>query len=475
MLDYLEKFNQLPQEIREKISKPETMAKVKELEEKYAVSLAMVIMRIMVKDISLLDLSKYFVFEYGMDARQSEKLVEELTGRILFGVADYLGIAKKNEVAVIDDKNDDKQLNNWMQEKKDETEARGSNFFFSAEDEKEVKELAKKLEDFKVNKTENQNKQLNYDNIINATTKEIGVNFSSEDLRKRFFGVMTTYLKGIRNKVDVKQALSKDINFGGLDFSEIYADNILVLADQKKIEEEKKQENIFSKGKEIAIESARDMDYDFKNMPSYAKATEGRPSTSKVFSHAKATDDRFSAIKVSSSAKVMEDKSEGELPINKEGKVLEKTIENKKEIFKPLKFKFEIAKQENLKRPETKSGKVKMDDVKHIPKLLGPIDELREMNLLNFRRLSDDSDGRIKKISEKIEFLEEENYARRLAGIKAWRQSELNKMYLDIGRESIGVNKGINVIINARQEKGEDCLSEEEFLTIMKLNKKLRY
>ena len=140
-----------------------------------------------------------------------------------------------------------------------------------------------------------------------------------------------------------------------------------------------------------------------------------------------------------------------------------------------MKFKFEIAKRAALKRPEMKSGKVKMDDVKHVPKLLGPIDELREMDLLNFRRLSDDFTGRVKKISEKIEFLEEENYAQRLAGIKAWRQSKLNKMYLDIGRESIGASKGINVIIKARQEKGEDCLNEEEFLTIMELNKKLRY
>ena len=48
-------------------------------------------------------------------------------------------------------------------------------------------------------------------------------------------------------------------------------------------------------------------------------------------------------------------------------------------------------------------------------------------------------------------------------------------MYLDIGRESIGGNKGINVIIKTKQDKGEDCLSEEEFLAIMELNKKLRY
>lgn len=435
------------------------MAAIKNLEEKYGVSLATVVMRVMVKDISILDLSKYFVFEYGLDARQAEKLVEELKDKVLFRAADYLGIAKEESIATVSGKNDDGQLNDWMRNRKEKTEARGSNFFFSAEDEEEIKGLAKKLESFKVNKTENQKKQVNYDNIINATAKEIGVNFSSEDLRKRFFGVMATYLKGIRNKVDTKQALSKDINSGGLNFSEIYADNILVLADQKRIEEEKKQENTPSQVGEIAIESARDMDYDFKNMPHYAKATRGKPLTDK------ALDDGLAISK----KEILTDSKSIEIESS------EKIIENKKEISKPLKFKFEIAKRAALKRPEMKSGKVKMDDVKHVPKLLGPIDELREMDLLNFRRLSDDFTGRVKKISEKIEFLEEENYAQRLAGIKAWRQSKLNKMYLDIGRESIGASKGINVIIKARQEKGEDCLNEEEFLTIMELNKKLRY
>ncbi|MEA1962867.1 MAG: hypothetical protein U9M94_01355 [Patescibacteria group bacterium] len=455
MLSYLEKFSQLPQELRAKISAPEVMAAIKELEEKYNVSLAAVIMRIMVKDISILDLSKYFVFEHDLDARQAERLVDGLKSNVLFVVADYLGIAEERQDDIANGGNDSKQLDDWTQNRKKEAEVRGSNFFFSTEDEEEVKGLAKKLESFKTDNTENKRKQLNYDNVINAVSKEIGVNFSSEDLRKRFFGIITMYLKGIRNKVDTKQTLFKDINSGGLAFSEIYTDNILVLVDKKRIEEEKKQENKTAKGGEIAIESARDMDYDFSHFT-------------------KATRDKSHFAKASVSAKAMEDKPEGGQQITKiesAGKI----IEDKKKIFKPSKLKFEIAKQPSLKRPKVKSGKARMDDVKHTPKLLGPIDELKEMDLLNFRRLSDDLSVRIKKISEKIEFLEEENYAQRLSGIKAWRQSKLNKMYLDIGKESISANRGIDDIINSRQEKGEDCLNKEEFLLIMELNKTLRY
>ncbi|MCK5320232.1 hypothetical protein KAJ61_02485, partial [Candidatus Parcubacteria bacterium] len=318
MLNYLEKYNQLPQELRAKISAPEIMAAIKELEEKYGVSLAMVIMRVMVRDISILDLSKYFVFEHDLDARQAERLVDDLKDNVLFAVADYLGIAKETRADVIDGGNDSEQLNDWTQNRKEETEVRGSNFFFSTEDEEEVKGLAKKLESFEIDKTEKQKKQINYDNVINAAAGTIGVNFSSEDLRKRFFGIMVIYLKGIRNKVDTKQTLSKDINSGGLAFSEIYADNILVLADKKRIEEEKKQENALTRGEEVAIESARDMDYDFKNMPHYAKATRGKPP------HDEATRGKHLVDKVLDDG----------LAISKK---------DKKEIFKPSKLKFEIA------------------------------------------------------------------------------------------------------------------------------------
>ena len=79
-------------------------------------------------------------------------------------------------------------------------------------------------------------------------------------------------------------------------------------------------------------------------------------------------------------------------------------------------------------RPMAKTGgKIKMEDVKFEPKTMGPIDELRHMNLINFRRFDKDPFKAVEKIKEKISLFENE-YRKKLEGIKAWRLSPLNKL-----------------------------------------------
>ena len=69
------------------------------------------------------------------------------------------------------------------------------------------------------------------------------------------------------------------------------------------------------------------------------------------------------------------------------------------------------------------------------------VDELRYMDLIGFRRLCKTPEDIVSKVKEKINLLEEENYAKRLDGIKAWRQNSVNKIYLEIGHESINQKK----------------------------------
>ena len=116
-----------------------------------------------------------------------------------------------------------------------------------------------------------------------------------------------------------------------------------------------------------------------------------------------------------------------------------------------------------------------MEDVKYIPKLMGPIDELKEMDLVNFRRLSSDPLAAAAKIKEKINFLEEEGYSQRLNGIKAWRQNPINKLYLTIGQESISSQKPVKAVIDERKSADREYLTDREFTAIMDINKELRF
>jgi hypothetical protein len=121
------------------------------------------------------------------------------------------------------------------------------------------------------------------------------------------------------------------------------------------------------------------------------------------------------------------------------------------------------------------NAKIRMDDVKFIPKVMGPIDELRYLDLINYRRLSNDPFKATAKIKEKIGFLEEEHFNKKIEAIRAWRQSPLNRLYLDVGRQSIEENRPMEVIIEERKNKKQDYLTGQEIEAIMDLNKALRF
>jgi len=106
---------------------------------------------------------------------------------------------------------------------------------------------------------------------------------------------------------------------------------------------------------------------------------------------------------------------------------------------------------------------------------MNPIDELRYLDLVSFHRLGPDSISQTAKIKDKLNLLEEEEYSKKIEGIKVWRQSPVNRLYITIGQDSINQNKPINDIIEARKNNNQDYLSSEEFKAIMDLNKELRF
>ena len=115
-----------------------------------------------------------------------------------------------------------------------------------------------------------------------------------------------------------------------------------------------------------------------------------------------------------------------------------------------------------------------MEDVAYKPRLVGPVEELRELTLVDFRRLSPQAKVTADKIYAKIELLAEESYEKKIAGIKAWQESEVNKMYLGLLNESVDRAMPVQKMIEERQGAGRPTLTYEEFKTVMELNRRLR-
>jgi len=539
MINYLQKFNNLDVELREKVSGPKVMKEMKHLEQKYRVNLATVIMRIMVHDISILDLSKFFMFEYEMEARHAENLVEEMKKTVLRDVADYVGFFVDSAPSL--EESNDNDLDTWKNRQQG-PRVKTSDFFFSTEDEAEVRDLAKKLETFKTERkkkgsgTEAETMQ-NVEEIVSEVTKRINLSFSSNELSSRFVKIVNTYVKNVRSKIDTKETLMKDVESGGMDLNDDLSVRVISVIDQ--VKEEYKEKKLLVKPKKIELPedvtsnsipssssksdvdgkdemkkksggslgmvSARDVDYDFgklKKAPpqdvkkddsvNFKEAVSEGESKNSVFSSVKEVYDdegsekkedgkdtslsyedvtREDAFHLSSSEKDEsepdKDKTSG---LNEVNSRTSKSIPTKT-ISEPKINKPTI----NKRGVETSAGKVKMEDVKFVPKLVGPIDELRDMSIEDWRRLGNSPEEFTDKIIEKINFLEKESYKKRLAGIKAWRQSPVNLAYLEIGQNSMIHSKNLSEVIGGIISSGGETLNLSEFNAVMELNKKLRF
>lgn len=125
--------------------------------------------------------------------------------------------------------------------------------------------------------------------------------------------------------------------------------------------------------------------------------------------------------------------------------------------------------------PQTPSGKADVKDIAYKPRLVGPIDELRTLTLVDFRRLSRDSQVAVDKIHSKVELLGEESFEKKTKGILAWRASEINQLYNGLLNESIKTGVPIREILATRASHKETSLTMEEFQAIMNLNRQLRF
>jgi len=118
------------------------------------------------------------------------------------------------------------------------------------------------------------------------------------------------------------------------------------------------------------------------------------------------------------------------------------------------------------------STKTKVEEVKVTPKAYGPVDELRSIKLRDFRSWGHDQ--AIERIKDKIDLLGEDSLVKKQQGIRAWKESEVNRLYLEIGMEAINEGKSAEEVINSRLKSDQPTLTMEEFNLISSLNQRLR-
>ena len=125
--------------------------------------------------------------------------------------------------------------------------------------------------------------------------------------------------------------------------------------------------------------------------------------------------------------------------------------------------------------PVVRGERPQVADVKYVQKLVGPVEELQNMNLVDFRRLASDPSQAAAKIQDKIELLRGESYAKMVEGVKAWRSSEIYQLYVSLSGEALRAGKAVEQVVKEREASGKPTLTAEDVRAVVKLNTSLRF
>ena len=106
---------------------------------------------------------------------------------------------------------------------------------------------------------------------------------------------------------------------------------------------------------------------------------------------------------------------------------------------------------------------------------VGPVDELRQLSLKEFRRLGNNPREAAERILGKIGLLEDESLIKKAEGIKAWQESEVYQTYLSLGAASMSARKPVEQVIREFRAASKPYLAPEEFNVVADLNRKLSY
>lgn len=475
MFDYLQKFNSLPKNLRDQVSSPSVMATLMELEKKYQVDLAMTIMKVMIKGIAVKNLASYFVSDFGLNQTNAENLAKDLTAKVFLNVADYLGL------------------------------------------EKEVRAL-------------------DLDADINLIIQEAGLSLSSSELVNRFKSVLSTYLKGVRDKIAARDAFVKPANSGGLNLSAVEADRVFKVCEQKtfkslevnlsainkvplpgrlegrldriiasadgaKATGEYSLKQAIASGQIKKLEDNRrpekvEKSEEMMKLPIPEKELNLPKPTTPVTPVAPIT--HISTVSAASATPIpVAPVASTITPINPPirptssvvkpvapsasvfSQVFRKIIPTAvppKSVVSPVIPKAPVIEHKPVvaARPifAPSISKQAMHDIKPVPKVMGPLEELRFLDLLNFRRLGKTPAEITAKIFSKIKLLEADGYDKMVAGVHAWRQSPVNRLYLKMMQEAIGKGSTVKDFVST-QKDNKDSLNFEEIEAILAMNSKL--
>lgn len=117
----------------------------------------------------------------------------------------------------------------------------------------------------------------------------------------------------------------------------------------------------------------------------------------------------------------------------------------------------------------------KASDIKPGPRLVGPVDELRIMTMIDFRRLSPDVSVRIQKIRSKIDVIGQDGPHEKIRAVQAVEQSEPMRLYRDLLKRSLISQRSIQEVSAEQKSLKQPYLEPEEITALAQFLTQIRY
>jgi len=439
---YISKLNRLSPALQAQLSDDKFLAKIDGLEEQYGIKAVLLLLDLLLNELDYSSLDDKLIADYGFNIF----LAKEIKGR--FGeLIEELGSAMSGAEST--PKPAEIKIEPIKAVKKIKAQPVDfSTSSFSDSDEAEVKKYL----------AQTPKETIDYA----ALTREIISQFSykpdNEIIAKRLENIILARVKEIRDDLETKEVLLKGKKVGGLEFTEDQADDLLGLirryASQAPIKMIDTDDVLVKLPTSAASQPKIEME---DGLPVVKMPVE--------------------PINVKQSQKLSDAdniRGNNELPAGQNNVKIKPVIEKSLPAPQPQPFDTGKMIPESVLNAKT-ALKPNLDDVKLERKTMGPIDELENMTIIEFRRLAGDQQSAVGKLKEKINLLEKEGFNRRLEGINAWQKNEVNKFYRLLGQLSMSEGKSIEDVIKERLIGGKPTLALDEFNAVMELNRDLRY
>ena len=334
----------------------------------------------------------------------------------------------------------EEEYSQWLQQTQREAEVR------RLDDEQTARLKAKATAEAEVSATDLRTKPATFASLVEQVVEETvvlaNVQGLDEYLAKRLRNVISTRLRGVRNRAQVEEVLARDAKVGGLGQTPAEVTRIADVIDQVYTErhqaietEERTKVTSFVDEQKKRIEERQQQE----------AAERDRWYQEKVRSVAQGESGSVSALKaLMRGVRVVgpvTDLRTG-LTVSVEGAV-----------------------------PSAAS----VDGVQGSVRLMSLVEELHTMDIERFRRLAKTPDEARNKLLQKFQTLRQESEDRWIEGVKRWRDSPLQQQYLQLVSRAFAAQKTVIEVASELSHEDARGLRPEEVGILIELNQQLTF